>query len=104
MKNTIKNNILRKIEKGEVKMRSRLSVISEKLGIGSSLALLFLGLIFLSGIISIWLKTNSDLIFGEYGRYGLKTFVESFPYLFVFIFILFFILLLYFVSYSYCSF
>ena len=90
MKKTIKNNILKKIEKGEVKMRSRLSVISEKLGKGSSMVLLFLGLIFFSGLVSIWLKTNSDLIFGQYGKYGFRSFVESFPYLFVLIFILFF--------------
>jgi len=84
---------LNKIQKGEVKMRSKLSVFTERLGIESSMILLFLGLIFFSGLVSLWFKTNSDLIFGEYGKYGLRSFIEAFPYLFVMIFIVFFILL-----------
>jgi hypothetical protein len=93
MKKTIKNNILNKIQKGEVKMRSGLSVFAGKLGMESSIFILFLGLIFLSGLLSLWIKTNSDLVFGEYGRYGLRSFFQSFPYLFVLIFIVFFMLL-----------
>jgi hypothetical protein len=93
MKKTIKNNILNKIQNGEVKMRSGLSVFAGKLGMESSIVILFLGLIFLSGLLSLWIKTNSDLVFGEYGRYGLRSFFQSFPYLFVLIFIVFFMLL-----------
>jgi hypothetical protein len=93
MKKTIKNNILKKIQSGEVKMRSRMEILAEKLGIGTGLLFLFLGLIIISGLVSYWFNLNSDLIFGGYGRYGLRIFTQTFPYAFVFTFIALFILL-----------
>jgi len=93
MKKKLKNNILNKIEKGELKMRSRLSVFLEKLGIGSSMVVLFLGLIILAGVISYWFKLNNDLIFGGYGKYGLRIFTQTFPYILVLSFICLFFLL-----------
>jgi hypothetical protein len=93
MKKTIKNNILKKIQSGDLKMRSRLEILTEKLGIGSGILLLFAVLIIISGLVSYWLKLNSDLIFGGYARFGLRIFTQTFPYTFVFIFICLFLLL-----------
>ncbi|MGK5095301.1 hypothetical protein WDW89_25225, partial [Deltaproteobacteria bacterium TL4] len=84
---------LNKIRTGEVKMRSKLNVLAEKIGIRSGVILLFLGLIILSGLISYWFKLNSDLIFGGYARFGLRIFTQTLPYTLVITFILLFLLL-----------
>lgn len=96
MKKTIADSISDKIKKGEISMRSQLSVWAEKMGINGSMAVLSVFLILISGFIFYWINSNNDLLFGGYGKYGLSSFFQSFPYIFVFGFIILFILLTFF--------
>ncbi len=93
MKRTIADSISDKIKKGEISMRSQLSVWAEKMGINGGMAVLSVCLILISGFIFYWINSNNDLLFGGYGKYGLSSFFQSFPYIFVFGFIVLFIIL-----------
>lgn len=93
MKRTIADSVSDKIKKGEVTMRSQISIWAEKLKLNGSMVVLIALLIAVAGFVLYWVNTNNDLLFGGYGRPGLSSFVQSFPYIFVAIFILLFILL-----------
>lgn len=93
MKKTIADKIKQKINRGEIKMRSRLSVWFEKIGIDSGITLILISLVLIAGLISYWANNNNDLLFAGYGRYGLLSFAQSFPYLLLVTFIFLFILL-----------
>jgi len=93
MKKTVADKIKQKISKGEIKMRSRLSVLFEKVGIDSGITLILISLVLIAGLISYWANNNNDLLFAGYGRYGLLSFVKSFPYLLLVTFIFLFVLL-----------
>lgn len=93
MKKTVADKIKQKINKGEVKMRSRLSILFEKVGIDSGITLILISLVLIAGLISYWANNNNDLLFAGYGRYGLLSFVKSFPYLLLVTFIFLFVLL-----------
>jgi len=93
MKKTIADKIKQKINKGEVKMRSRLSILFEKVGIDSGITLILISLVLIAGLISYWANNNNDLLYAGYGRYGLLSFVKSFPYLLLVTFIFLFVLL-----------
>lgn len=94
MKKTIANSISEKIKKGEVTMRSQLSVMTEKFGLNGGLAIIMILLCSIAGFIFYWINSNNDLLFGGYGRYGLSSFVQSFPYIFIIGFITLFIFLI----------
>jgi len=93
MKKTVADKIKQKISKGEIKMRSRLSVLFEKVGIDSGITLILISLVLIAGLISYWANNNNDLLYAGYGRYGLLSFVKSFPYLLLVTFIFLFVLL-----------
>ena len=93
MKRTIADSVSDKIKKGEVTMRSQISIWAEKLKLNGSMVVLIALLIVVTGLVLYWVNTNNDLLFGGYGRPGLSSFVQSFPYVFVAIFVLLFILL-----------
>ena len=93
MKKTVADKIKQKINNGEIKMRSRLSILFEKVGIDSGITLILISLVLIAGLISYWANNNNDLLFAGYGRYGLLSFVKSFPYLLLVTFIFLFVLL-----------
>jgi hypothetical protein len=93
MKKTVADKIKQKINKGEVKMRSRLSILFEKVGIDSGITLILISLVLIAGLISYWANNNNDLLFAGYGRYGLLSFIKSFPYLLLVTFVFLFVLL-----------
>jgi len=93
MKKTIANSISQKIAKGEVKMRSNLSILMGKLQMSGSVVLMLGLLTLIVGFILYWLNTNNDLLFGGYGKYGFLSFIQSFPYILLGAFILFFLFL-----------
>lgn len=93
MKKTAADKIKQRINRGEIKMRSRLSVWFEKIGIDSGIVLILISLVLIAGLISYWANNNNDLLFAGYGRYGLLSFAQSFPYLLLVLFIFLFILL-----------
>jgi len=94
MKKTIADSISDKIKRGEITMKSQFSVWAEKLGLNGSLILIF-GLLFtITGFVLYWTNSNSDLLIGGYGTYGLSSFVQSFPYIFVLAFIFLFVFLI----------
>lgn len=92
MKKNITNTIRKQIQSGALSMRSSVSIWAEKLGIGSGLILLLLVLIFLMGGILYWNSINSELLYPGYGGFGIRSYLESFPYLLVILFVFFFIL------------
>ena len=93
MKKSVADAVSEKIKKGEVTMRSQISIWAEKLRLNGSMVVLVALLIVVTGFVLYWINTNNDLLFGGYGRPGLFSFVQSFPYIFVVIFILLFLLL-----------
>lgn len=93
MKKTIAEIINNKIKKGEIQMKSSLSIWMEKLSLNGSITALLGLLILISGLLVYWTNNNHDLLFGGYGRYGLFSFLRSFPYILTGIFILIFILM-----------
>ena len=95
MKKTIADSVADKIKRGELTMRSQLSVWAEKLGVNGSIAVLSVFLILIAGFVFYWINSNNDLLFGGYGTPGLSSFVQSFPYFFIAIFIILFIILIF---------
>lgn len=94
MKKTVADSIADKIKKGEVTMKSQLSIWIEKLSLNGGVIGLFILLVSVAGIVLYWINSNNDLILGSYGLYGLSSFIQSFPYIFVVIFIILFALLI----------
>ncbi|MFZ2206016.1 MAG: hypothetical protein WA061_03530 [Microgenomates group bacterium] len=94
MKKTIANTISEKIKRGEITMRSQASIWAEKFGLNSGMIILFFLLCTIAGFILYWINSNNDLLFGGYGQYGISSFVQSFPYIFIIGFIVLFIFLI----------
>ncbi|PIV62500.1 hypothetical protein COS12_02130 [Candidatus Roizmanbacteria bacterium CG01_land_8_20_14_3_00_33_9] len=94
MKKTIVDKITNKIKKGEITMKSQLSIWTEKLGLDGGIVIIFSLLIFLAGFILFWMNSNNDLLFGGYGKYGLFSFIQSFPYILGVVFTLLFLFLI----------
>lgn len=94
MKKTIANSVSEKIKRGEVTMRSQLSIMTEKFGLNGGISILLVLLCTIAGFVFYWINSNNDLLFGGYGQYGLSSFVQSFPYIFVLGFIALFIFLI----------
>jgi len=94
MKKTIADSISDKIKRGELTMRSKASIWTEKLELNGGMIVLLVLLTAIAGFVFYWINSNNDLLFGEYGQYGLASFVQSFPYIFVIGFIVLFIFLI----------
>jgi len=95
MKKTIADKIQHKIKKGELIMRSPFSIWIEKLSLDSGLIMIIILLILVSGLTFYWTNNNFELIFGGYGKYGLLSFVQSFPYFLLVLFVFLFVLLIF---------
>lgn len=93
MKKTVADTIQNKIKKGELKMRSPFSVWIEKLSLDSSVIMIIISLIFVSGLAFYWTNNNNDLLFSGYGKYGALSFIQSFPYFLLILFVLLFVFL-----------
>jgi len=94
MKKTIADIVTNKIKKGEITMKSQLSVWTEKLGLNGGLIVIF-GLLFaITGFVLYWTNSNSDLLLGGYVHIRLSSFIQSFPYIFVLPFLFLFIFLI----------
>jgi len=94
MKKTIADSVSEKIKKGELTMRSKPSIWIEKLKLNGSMIVLLVLLTAIAGFVFYWINSNNDLLFGGYGQYGLSSFIQSFPYIFVIGFIALFIFLI----------
>lgn len=94
MKKTIADSVSDKIKKGEVTMRSKASIWTEKLKLNGGMIVLLVLLTAIAGFVFYWINSNNDLLFGGYGQYGLSSFIQSFPYIFVIGFIALFIVLI----------
>lgn len=73
-------------------MKTSLSIWMERLGLNGGITVLLGFLILIAGLLAYWTNNNHDLLFGGYGRYGLFSFLRSFPYILTGVFILIFIL------------
>ncbi len=90
MKKNIAERIKKAIEKGDIKMRTRTSVLTERWGIKGMALFLMGGLIFIIGFIFYWMYLNNDLLSGIYGEMGIGSYIRSFPYVLPLLFILIF--------------
>ncbi len=77
---TIESKIMREIESGRVKLRSRYLFVAEKLGLGSAIALTIVLTVFIFSLLLFYLKATDSLIYLSFGRVGVYAFLESFPY------------------------
>lgn len=89
----LEKQIMAKIEKGQIKMKSRLNILAEKLGLGSGLILAGLLLTLILSWLIYWTRANQDLLFITGPYRGVKIFLQTFPYLWVIGFISLFIFL-----------
>ena len=93
-----KNNkqpVMDQIKKGNIKIKSRLNILAEKLGLGSGVALITLLLVFVFSGIAYWFRTNQDLVVFSGPGYRLRLFLTTFPYLWLAMFVVFFTFLSY---------
>lgn len=85
---TIEEKIMKDIECGKVKLRSRYIFLAEKLGVGSVVVLsLLLGALAFC-LFLFYLRATDNLLYLSFGKVGIFAFLESFPYLLVIGFIL----------------
>lgn len=89
----IKNEIMSKIEKGDIKMKSHWFCIAQKIGLQSGLALTVLILVFLLNAFFYYIKTNELLLSLHYGPSVWQKLLHSLPYDLILIIIFFLILL-----------
>lgn len=83
-KNT-SDKIMQEIKSGELKIRSKFSILTEKIGIGSMFLLGLLISIFVLALLFYYLKSSENLFYLRFGWPGLAPFLESFPYLYLLI-------------------
>jgi len=93
MKKTVADTIQSKIKRGELTMRSSFSVWIEKLSLDSGVIMIIISLILISGLTFYWTNNNNELLFGGYGKYGMLSFIQSFPYFLLVLFIFLFLML-----------
>lgn len=92
MKKTVAEIIKNKIKTGEIRMKSPFVIVMEKLSLKGGIAMLLGLLVLMAGLLAYWTSTNNDLLFGGYGRYGISSFMSSFPYMGVSIFFALFLI------------
>lgn len=95
MEKTIAESISDKIKREEIAMKSQFSVWAERFGLNGGMVIVLALLCTIAGFVFYWINSNNDLLFGGYGQYGLSSFVQSFPYIFVIGFIILFIFLIF---------
>lgn len=88
----LSKSVMREIKDKSINIRSKYAVLAEKLGLGSSLALLVVLVAILINLVFYWFKISGDLNLLVFGKIGLKAFFESFPYIWVIMAIGFFII------------
>lgn len=93
MKKTVAEIINNKIKTGEIRMKSPLVIVMEKLSLKGGIVVLLGALVLMAGLLAYWTSTNNDLLFGGYGRYGISSFMSSFPYMGAAIFLVLFLLI-----------
>lgn len=76
----LENKIMSDITSGKVKLRSRYLFLSEKLGLGSAVALTVLLAVLAFTVILFYLVSADSLTYLEFGNPGIWAFLESFPF------------------------
>ncbi len=79
-KKLIKENIVSKIERGELKMRTKSYFILKSFLIFGSLSLFFLFTLYIGSLVVFVLRANNILFFYGTGFHGIKTVIFSFPW------------------------
>ncbi|OGK64537.1 hypothetical protein A2209_02460 [Candidatus Roizmanbacteria bacterium RIFOXYA1_FULL_41_12] len=83
--------VMTKINKNQVAMKSRLNILAEALGLGSGVALSALILVFVLSWLIYWFRANQDLLTIPGPYRGIKLFLQTLPYLWVIGFISLFV-------------
>ena len=76
----ISQSVLKRIECERIAMRSRLSVLAERLGLDGMGVLLFLTVVLAVNLIFFWARATGAFSWLGYGRLGWSSFLEAFPY------------------------
>jgi len=91
-KGDLVKEVMEKIKKEKILIRSKYIILAQKLGLGSSLVLsLVIASIFINFSL-YWLKVSSNLEFLSFGSRGVLAFLESFEYLWILAGIVFFVI------------
>ena len=77
---SIKNELMKKIKKDEIKMTSRWVCIAQKIGLKSGLALTILVIAFLVNAFLYYIKSNELLLSLHYGDTVWQKLLHSLPY------------------------
>lgn len=80
-KDDIAKKVTQQIKKGDLKIRSKFTVVAEKLGIGSALLFAILLAIVAIDLLLYWLDVTNNLASLSFGNNGILAFLESFPYI-----------------------
>ena len=84
----IVRRVLDRIQTDKITVRSKLSILAERLGIDSIGVLMFLIAVFAVDLIFFWAKAAGVFEYLQFGPLGLRAFLEAFPYQWLFIGIL----------------
>jgi hypothetical protein len=88
------DQVLEKIKREKIAVKSRINVVLSRLGYDGLLLSLFSVLALIAGVILVWLIGNRDLL-SDYGANGWLSFLQSFPYLPAGIFALLFLVFIF---------
>lgn len=87
-KKTIEDKVMKQIDTGRVKLRSKYIFVAEKMGLSSAIVLsILIGALFFT-LLFYYLDETDNLVYLSFGKAGIYAFLESFPYLLVVCFIL----------------
>lgn len=98
MNEEMKKNIMSKIKRDEINIKSRWIFIARKIGLQSGFALTIIVLIFLINTFFYYIKTNGLLMSLHYGPAAWQKFLHSLPYDLILIIILLLVLFNYFLK------
>lgn len=76
----LEDKVMAEITSGKVKLRSRYLFLSEKLGLGSAVALTILLAVLALAVVLFYLVSADSLAYLEFGNPGVWAFLESFPF------------------------
>src|SRR3989338_8494632 len=76
----MEEKVMKEINQGSVKLRSRYLFLADKLSMGSVLALTVLLAILFCSLALLYLKSSDNLGYLSFGNRGVLAFLESFPY------------------------
>jgi len=91
--NKVKKSVMTKITKNQVRIKPKVRVWLEQIGLDGGFGLILVGLAIISGFLLFWINSNIDLFGYPYSNFGTGIFFQLFPYSIFAGFILLFVIL-----------